>query len=269
MPDDPMFDTPEPAVEGAAAPQPAVPIDDLREALAGVTQPMEQARAADQAKIEELRQALANVQQQVNAGPEVPVTDFNEAFFENPEETVEKKVNEQLNKLGPALQQLVTLGSTAVVDRYMQEIDKDYGPGAWNEHFNTIIQARLADESRTNPMVGSDVNWMQREVLAIQGLKMNELMDVKSEFESKTQEDSDSKMRDYIDKNMNTTTMTGGFSGAPRDRDAGPTEMEQDYIDQCSRAGAEEISIDTLRRNMECGSSLDDWQAANKAAGDK
>jgi len=274
-PNDPMFDLPtdtkpdDTPTADTTKPEPGVSADALREALSGITAPFAAERETQQRTIDDMTQQIAELRSQVSQTETPAAGDFSEEFFADPEglikKTAQSVVDERIMLLGPAIDGLANLGGTALYDRMMQDIDTEFGAGAWAEDFAPIIDQRIADERKTNPMVTTNIGWLQREVLAVKGMKMTDLVERQSKNATKSDEDKDAERRKIIDEFVNTTTMHGGVNFTAESRPKEPTQFEQEYLSSLKKSG-DDVNLEDLRRNLDCGSSLAEWQASQKSA---
>jgi len=282
--DDNLFN--EPAAEPIVTPDPAadpsgngLPTSITAEQVQAMIEPMQQDMtrlreelSVSEAARERLAGQLQSVQNQPGPGPAEPKADFIDAFTDNPEQSVKDLADastmKAMSQLAPLLEQQNDTIHQTIVNAHKAQVDAEYGPGAWDTHFDTVFQGRVAELRASNARALSDPNIMQTEVHGIGYLKRDALSTMKGETATAVQAAENEKLQHFMSQ-LSTAGLTGGQAVSPVATSKEPTDDEKAYLASKATAGIEGTTIKDLRESQgRTKGTLAEWQAS-KAGGTK
>lgn len=227
-----------------------------------------------QAENQALQQELQTLRQQANQPPPVdpPKADeWIENFTGDAQGTVQATaaeiVDARFQKLVPYLEQTNATIHTSLIDMERRAVEAEYGPDAWTTHFEPVMNIRMTELQKTNPMALANAGIVKNEVLGIHGLKRNELNSLKS---TNTTAATDAKEKDFeaMKSRLNISGMTGGTSAPPVNTSKELSEAEKDYVASKKLAGMD-VDIQALRASAKRGTGFAEYQAEQASKGDK
>ena len=172
--------------------------------------------------------------------------------------TAEEVVNARLAQLGPYLEQQNTTIHTSLIANERRAVEAEYGTDAWTDHFEPLMNVRMAELKQSNPMALSDSNTVKNEVLGIMGLKRNELNSLKTTNTTASEKAKEEEF-ETMKSRLNLAGMTGGTSAPLVNTSKELTEAEKDYVASKKLAGLE-VDIMALRESKNRGSTFAEYQ---------
>jgi len=165
-------------------------------------------------------------------------------------------------QVAPLLGQLVQQTYQETVANQERTIDGEFGKGAWAEHFWPDLKPIFDRTQKEAPSQLGNTEAIQRAVDTIKGAKFSALADArvgaaKSQEEAKQAEIEG--LREIVQSNM-----TGGITRASGKMSLSP-EMKA-YVEAEFRATGEKPNEKDFLASVNSGSTLKEWQEAQKAS---
>jgi hypothetical protein len=278
--DDPLF--PDPAGgPGGGTPDPdpgangGDPDPNTGITMQGAAELIVQAQAPLLEKINELGEATAklaaNAANPQNTAPALVPTndeDFLTQFGVDPEKAVDAKVaagiQAQLGTIAPLIGNLMNSGTSAFVGLEAQQVDAEFGAGAWAKLFdkpmNTII-----DSYRTNNATAlADRNTITREVNGLKGQLINELVEFRNSSTKATTDNVAAQRKELADSIVEDVTQRTNMTGGIRRQEGGALEITENvkgYVEERQRAIGGNEDAKTFLERTDYGNSIEEYNA--------
>ena len=231
-----------------------------------------QAQAPLYAKLEEqgtqMAKVIAELSQQ-NKAPAGGATlnqvteDFLTQFGTDPEAAVDTVVNKRLATLAPLIGNLMNSGTSAFVGLEAQQIDGEFGPGAFNKLFDKPLNVILDSYRANNAMAHSDRNVITNEVNGLKGKLFNELVEYREESRKKATESNEGQRKDLVDGIVSDVTQRTNMTGGLRRIQDGSLEVTDDlkgYLAERTRAiGGDPIDPKVWLEENDYGNTYEDF----------
>jgi len=264
---------PEAAPEGNGTPV-AITAEQVQEMIAPLQQDLVSVReqlTVSEAARERLAGQLESTRNAPAPAPPANPDSFVDAFTEDPEQSVrnvaEASTMQAMRKIAPVLEQQNETIHQTLVNAHKAQVDAEYGSGAWDTHFATVFEGRVAELRSSNARALSDPNIMQNEVLGIHGLKRDALTAVKVSNTTALETAEAEKVEQLIAQ-LNTTGLSGGQAVAPIATSKEPSDEERAYLASRANAGLEDTTVANLRASQgRTAGTLKEYQAS--IAGEK
>jgi hypothetical protein len=285
--DDPLFPeggggdkgTPDPPTNGGD-PNPETSIT-----MQGAAELIVQAQAPLLEKINELGEATAKLAanaanpQNRQAPALVPTNDedFLTQFGIDPEKAVDAKVaagiQAQLGTIAPLIGNLMNSGTSAFVGLEAQQVDAEFGPGAWAKLFDKPMNTIIESYRTNNATALADRNTITREVNGLKGQLINELVEFRSTATKSNADNAAAQRKELADGIVEDVTQRTNMTGGIRRQEGGTLEITEDikgYVEERQRAIGGTEDAKTFLERTDYGNSIEEYNAHQekmKAAG--
>ena len=243
-----------------------------KEELAGLIQQFVEPNTAQMQRITDTQAALSESIQAIAArigmgeGQQAPAGEVDVSeFLADPASHINEIAKAQAaeavrESVAPLLGQIVQQTYNTTVQTQERAIDAEFGQGTWKTHFWPELEPIFDRTQKEAPSQLGNTEAIQRAVDTVKGAKFSILADarvgaVKSQEEAKQAELE--SLQEIVRSNM-----TGGIG-----RGAGKAPLSQemkDYIETELRATGEKPDEAQFLASYNSGSTLKDWQAAQK-----
>jgi hypothetical protein len=224
-------------------------------------------------RLEELGETTAQVVQSMNqtrtpANQPEPNTqdqeDFLTQFGVDPEAAVNAAVSKQLGTLAPLIGNLMNSGTSAFVGLEAQQIDAEFGAGAWNKLFDKPLAVILDGYRQNNAMALSDRNVITNEVNGLKGKLFNELVTFRTEAQKTNADTVDANRKELTDGIVadvtQRTNLTGGLRRIEGMGEEVTEELKQ-YLAERVAATGEKIEPKEWLARTDYGNSIEEYNA--------
>ena len=288
MPDDSLFnfnepipeDTPPAEPEGNGIPPAPAGLTqaDLAAAMAPLQTQLQQAQQelrdaqSRNTSLEDRLQMLSNQQSQQPKAEE----DFLDSFTNNAQGAVEKVAKQQVQEfagqLTPVLEQTIMGLHTSLMRAKEAEITAEFGPEAWTTHFKPILDNVVSSTRRENPAQLLSSDWLDREVNALKGHKMQDLWSLRENYAKTQAQRENERTENLVSQHFKTHGLTGGVVQRASNGARELTDVDRDYIQSRKQAGQStdiqelhKLMDFTNKNNLGRGMTEDQWEAYSKA----
>ncbi len=228
MPDDNLFPEQAPAPEGEAAPAAPAgngsdPAGDAPVTMAAAAEMMTQVITPLTERLEELGRTNTQLAGQLRApaptGTPAPTPadaeDFLTRFSTDPEKAVREIGNEQLQQIVPLASTLINSAVSNFVIRETDQIEREFGSGAWGKFFEKPIGVIMDSYRQNNAVALADHSVISREVNGLKGQLFNDLVAFRDESRKSATDTQESQTKELTDgvaaQVMQQTNMIGGL----------------------------------------------------------
>ena len=259
MPDDTLFEHPgveEEKPNGKAEAPPSLSAEDIAQIAA------QTATKAVAPVVQELRQ-MAQPAVPESPPAELSDDDFLKRLTEDPKSAVSGLITDIIQKeVSPTISNMTTSASRAFIDLEKEDVDGQFGPGAWNKFFEPHWQVLEKAYQKSNPGALGDRAVIQREINSLKGLQVSELMSHKNEKDKESQSEQNEGLKNLVDGVAQTVTnLTGGLRVQNPDGKVVVTDEVRGYLkEKMSALGVEETPEEWFKAT-DFGNSLSDYKA--------
>lgn len=211
-------------------------------------------------------QALA---QQTRLSPDTNSDeDFLDAFTNDPKGAVEKvaqtAIGQMREQLSPVLMDNISTMHSMLVDSQKSQIESQFGPGVWEEHFEPVFSERVSQMRRESPARLASADWLRNEINGIKGHKMDALIEARAKRETSQKASREAQEQQFMSR-FNTTGLQGGVGPMPNGAKRELTEDEREYI-RAKKAAGIDTDIESLRKLVAANkqgraNTLDDFKS--------
>ncbi len=204
--------------------------------------------------------------------PPVNGDDFLTQLSTDPRGAIAEVVRSEFKGISPLISTLINSGSSAFTGLEAEQIDRDFGPGAWDKFFDKPMGQLLDAHRQNNPAALADRNVINREVNGLKGALLDDLVEFRDEARKTATERGEADTKTLVDavSGQVRTNMTGGI----RRVDTGIEEVTEDlkgYLAERERAIGEKNDPKAWLEKTDYGNTIEDFQAhqekLKKAAG--
>ncbi len=198
--------------------------------------------------------------------------DFLTELTTNPRLAVGKIVQESMGALAPFLGKIAESGSNAFIGIERQQIDEQFGSGAWDAHFDKRISSSMTAHGQNNPAALADSGLLHREVNELKGENLDALVKFREEHQTQqattANSDLDSMVQEIAGEVMRRTNGTGGLRRIEATGEE-VTEAVKGYLSEVAKATGKQVDSKKWLSDTNYGNTIEDYrkkQADIKAA---
>ncbi len=273
--DNPLAGSNEPEGTPAGDPNPAsnggdpAPLPLTVEAATEMIQPLVTRMEELGANNQELATRLAEITNQAPAAADpaagVDGGDFLQQFSNDPQAAIDSRVTEMFKGISPLISTLIGSGSSAFTGIEAQQVDQDFGPGAWDKFFAKPMDQIMNAHRKTNVAALADRNVISKEVNGLKGAMFNDLEAFRAEARKTVTETQEGKRKSLIDEVSGhiRTNPTGGI----RRVDTGTEEVTDElrgYLAERERSIGEKNDPSEWLARTDYGNTIEEYQAHQK-----
>lgn len=236
-----------------------------------------QANAPLLEKVAELTASMGRMNQPTPKDPVVtPVepADFLTRFSEDPEGAIDARIASQFQTVAPVIGNIINSGTGAFVGLEAQQVDQEFGEGAWAKYIDKPLTVILDSYKQSNAAALSDRGTITREVNGLKGQLLNELVEHRDTSKQKATEAGEASQKDLLETVMAgvRTNLTGGIRSNQTVGEEVTEELKGYLAERQAAIGGDESGKDWLQRT-DYGNTIEEYVAHQKkletAAGGK
>lgn len=242
--------------------------------MEGAAELITQSQAPLLERIEELSGSVAKLAQNATnpqppnqGGPDPDDPDFMTQLTTDPQKAIQGLLRQEMGTIAPVLGNLMNSGASAFVGMEAQQIDQEFGAGAWDKLFAKPMDTILEAYRTNNAVALADRNTITREVNMLKGQVVNELIKHRDEFQKLSTEEQEAANKAITDQVVETVAQRTNLTGGIRRTESGAEEVTEEvkgYLEERTRAiGGNEDAKEFLQRTN-YGNTWEDYQEHQK-----
>jgi predicted nucleic acid-binding Zn ribbon protein len=219
-----------------------------------------------QRSMEQMNNFFVKLQEQAQQGMSAPKdtsgddVDWATKFYNEPQGTVREEI---ASATAPALQQAASTMGKMLLDNHKMAIDQEFGPGAWDEIFESKLAPVVAEAAKTNPTSLMSTTAVRNAVNTIKGDNFAALAEraIKAAEAAKGGPDEAT-----IEAAANRVVeMTGGIRRVKTDGvEKLDDEESQEFLKTFFKSTGETPDPTRLAKLMGAGNYISDYEKATK-----
>lgn len=214
----------------------------------------------------QFEQIASVMQQQTQPAPTdsaVAGEDFlTELTSGNGEAAVAKIVRQEMSGITGIIGKTMQSASSAFVDLGAQEVDQQFGDGAYEQFFAKSMETIMAHKAKNDPAAYADSAVIRSEIAGLKGHHFDELVKFRDESRKNSSEEENEKLRTMLtsttDAVLNRVNGSGGLRRINPDEQVVTPEL-QGYLDDRTRGtGIVEDPKEWLKKRFD-GKTINDY----------
>lgn len=189
-------------------------------------------------------------------------------FYDNPEGAVDERFAQSAL---PIVQHVARAHTNLQLDKFSQEIDSEWGAGAFDGVIRKPLQSLIDTAIQGNPTAALNQEGLQTALASIAYRSRRALAEHKEKAQTQSQQAENERFNAQMqaalrEQGIDTTTLRGGIRRVAPVDDKLPNELHA-YLAANLRETGREIDEKRAAKMMRTGNKLSDWQKSDKELG--